>query len=141
MSNIWFSIRRQVAVIWHILENIGDAWGTTLIIWRRGHSITSWSKFYPILTTYPPRVGNWRYILYHLLFVQVEMILWRHRSSQKTTHFLRILPSNLQDNNPYNNCVVSWCLHKTISIFNDLYLPLLLHVVIEWPWTVRILRF
>ena len=30
----------------------------------KGHSITTWTKFYPILTTYPPQVGNCREMLH-----------------------------------------------------------------------------
>ena len=53
------------------LAQISEMQETTLIIWQRGHSTTTWTQFYPAVTTYPPRVDNCGYITYHLPFVQV----------------------------------------------------------------------
>ena len=36
-----------------------------------GHSINTWTKFYPILTTYPPRLDNRGHFTNNLLFLHV----------------------------------------------------------------------
>ena len=53
------------------------------------------------------------------------MILWRHRFSQEQTKFLSgFLPYDIVGRNHDNNFVGFWdkrCLHKTITVFSDLY--------------------
>ena len=42
------------------------------IIWQAGgHSTTTWTKFHPILTTYPPWVDNYGHFTYYQIFVHV----------------------------------------------------------------------
>ena len=39
--------------------------------WLRGHSTTTWTKYYPILTPYPPRVDNCKHLTDYLSFLHV----------------------------------------------------------------------
>ena len=94
MSNIRFSIRRQVTVIWHILANIGDA----------GDDINNLTK------------GSFN-----------NGPFWPNTYLQWTiTDKLHIIYP-----------LFKWPSDDFLLIIN---LPLLVHVVIEWPWTERILR-
>ena len=41
----------------------------------RGHSTTTWTTFYPILTTYPTRVDKHGHFIYGLSFAHVDFLL------------------------------------------------------------------
>ena len=60
----------------------GEAQVNRITVW--GHSTTTWTKFYPILTTYTPRVNNCEHFIFYLHFVHVTK---RGLSTDRPTSF------------------------------------------------------
>ena len=98
MSNIRFSIRRQVTVIWHILANIGDA-GDDINNLTKGSFNNYMDQVFPNLTTYLPPVDNYGQITYHLPFVQVTE-WWLSTDHQPTSSRPRSYWMTLNRENP-----------------------------------------
>ena len=54
-------------------------WANTVYLWLGGHSITMWTKFYLILTPFPPRVDSCGYFTWYLPFVTWPSVDWPPR--------------------------------------------------------------